>query len=500
MFDSVTNSETCPMKPEMICIFAVFFNRPELLTPVDFPRQKIVDFISRGRYFAKEPRYKPSAKSPEMRESHWFTLDVFFDSTSSIQVRWADWNHVFPYSVEPLKNMVQGMANDALESDLGGLVQFVANSTDAIWVHASETELTDGCRRMLDGLRAFLLEKLQGVLFVPGKGLDGNDSKVNFPDDVQHPQNTLIFGNAAKFGKNVGNYGIAISPDGKTIATVGDAGKKAGLWDAETGELKKVLVGHKQVTRSVAFSPDGRTVATGSEDKSAILWDAETGRTKKVLLGHWGIIGAVAFSPDGQLLATAGYDGTTILWNPTDGTKVATVQAHGRQVMALKEEGEKWYSWKNTPGCVCSVAFSPGGNLLATGGTDFTIRICAVASGELLQTFEGYVWPVIFSPDGKLLAAGSDGKLRLWQVTAGKVTTPVKFDADFGHALAFSPDGKTLAIGSSDTIIRLWDISRKKRVFACYGHLGAVSSVAFLPDGKRLVSAGDGTVRVWQLE
>lgn len=481
----------------MICHCAVFFKRPEPFKPVRLPGQLIVDFISGGRYFSKEPKYKPSAKSPQMKEPQWFALDVQFDpSRGPIQFRWSDWNHVFPYSVEPLRNMAQGMALDAQVSD--SLIQVVADSTDAIGVYADETDLGDDCRRMLADLQAFLLERLQGVLFVPGKGLHARDSDLTFPNDVRHPPDTLTF------GKKGGHYVIAVSPDGETIATVGDPGNKAGQWDAKTGELKKVLVGHKKASRSVAFSPDGITVATGSEDKSVILWDAATGNSRRVLLGHSGIVGALAFSPDGQLLASGGYDGTTILWRSSDGTKVASVQAHGLGVIGIKD-GEKWHSSKGAPASVCSVAFSPDGRLLASGGTDGTVRVCDVESGTVMKTLEGYAesaWPVVFSPDGKVLAAGSyDRKVRLWQVATGKLAGTVEGHADYVFALAFSPDGKTLATGSSDTLVRLWDIGRKQRLCTFYGHNAAVNSVGFLPDGKQLASASDdGTVRVWPLK
>src|SRR5262249_45438592 len=146
-----------------------------------------------------------------IREPQWLTLDVQLAATSGpIQVRWADWNHVFPYSFEPLRNMAHGMAIDAGASDSSGLVQLVNDSTDAIWVYAAETDLGDDCRRMLADLQRFLLEKLHGVLLVPGQGLHAKDLDLTFPNDVRHPPDTLTF------GKKGGRYVIAISPDGKT--------------------------------------------------------------------------------------------------------------------------------------------------------------------------------------------------------------------------------------------------------------------------------------------
>jgi WD40 repeat protein len=479
----------------MICHFAVFFNRPEPFKPISLPRSEIVAFISNGRYFAKKPKYSPPASASEIQEPQWLTLDVQpAPSKDRIQIRWSDWNHVFPYSVEPLRNMAQGMALDAQMS--GALVEFVANSTDAIGVYA-QANLDDECRRMLDDLQAFLVEMVQGIPFVPGKGLYAKQSGLPFPSDVRHPADTLMF------GKKRGKYAIAISPDGKTIATAGDPGNKACLWNANNGELKRTLVGHKKATRSVAFSSDGATLATASEDKSVILWDVNTGSSRKVLIGHAGIVASVTFSPDGRLLASGGYEGTVILWNPANGTRLAATQAHDPTVIGVKD-GEKWHSTRNRPASVCSVVFSPDGKLFASGGTDGTVRICAVESGTLVKTLEGYAesaWPVLFSPDGKVLAAGSyDRKVRLWKVATGELEGILDGHAAYIFALAFAPDGRTLATGSSDTLVRVWDIARMKRILTFYGHLAAVNSVAFFSGGNRLVSASDdGTVRVWPL-
>ncbi len=483
--------------------FAVLFTESDRSQPCSFARKEIVQFIQRGNFFTKEPKYKPAATSAEIDAPEWFALEICGDpSTDNFQIARLHCNH---YPNEFLKEMAKGLLMDVQGSKRETLLQMVADSTDVIYVHVDPTTLTPECRQMLNCLKAFLAARLHGFIFEPAKGFfDVNLRSLLTFSKKSHFFASIgarIFGNPRARGPS-----LAISVDAKTVGTTGSPGNKASLWDVRTGELISVLAGHKKPTRSIVFSPDGITVATGSNDKSIILWNKATGGFKKVLLGHTGIVGSLAVTPDGHLLASGGYDGKTILWDLPEGKKRSTISVHGRSVMGLID-GEKWYSAKPSRASptVCSVAFSPDGRLLASGGTDGTVRIVDVESSEIVRTLEGYAesaWPVVFSPDGALIAAGSyDGKVRIWNVDGGKLVGTLGDIGNYVFGLAFSPDGLRIATGSTDTLVRIWDLQKRKRICTFVGHREAVEDVAFFPDGKSVVSAShDGAVRIWTVE
>jgi roadblock/LC7 domain-containing protein len=198
-------------------------------------------------------------------------------------------------------------------------------------------------------------------------------------------------------GHTYGVHGVAFSPDGKLLATTSDDGT-ARLWDAATGHAIRTLTGHAFPVQAVAFSPDGKLLATASDDKTARLWDTATGHAVRTLTGHAGAVQAVAFSPDGRLLATASWEKKARLWDAATGHAIRTLTGHGYFLSA--------------------VAFSPDGKLLATASRDKTARLWDAATGHAIRTLTGHagaVGAVAFSPDGKLLATASfDGTARLW--------------------------------------------------------------------------------------
>ncbi len=490
------------MNEPTTCQFVVFFKRPEPFKPPEFPRQRIVDFIRRGDFFRKEPRFQPARTSPRLAEPQWFSLDIRVGPGNSfIHVHWSDWNHVSPHFLDPWKHLVQGILVDAHSPNVDGVTQGILDSTDGIWVLADPAALTDEFRKMLGGLRNYLAKTLAGIVFVPGEGVYDQDARLLVPlldARFKSSMHCQTFGNSrARY------YELAISPDANIIGTGGDPANKAMLWDAATGEAKQTLVGHKRTTRAIAFSPDGSVVATGSEDKLVILWETATGKARRSLFGHGGIVGALAFSPDGNILASGGYDGGVVFLDMPSGERRTRLDFHGSSVMGFVR-GTKWHSDKTQAGKVCSLAFSPDGMLLASGGTDGTVRLCDVNSGTLVRTLEGYpesAWPVAFSPNGKLLAAGSyDRTVRLWDVATGVMEGIIAGHAHYVFALAFSPDSRWLATGSTDTLVRVWDAATRVRLCTFHGHSEAVYSVKFFPDGRKLASAShDGTVRLWSL-
>jgi WD40 repeat protein len=271
---------------------------------------------------------------------------------------------------------------------------------------------------------------------------------------------------------------VAFSPDGKIVAS-SELGNWVHLWDAATGNEHRRFGGGKTLTsgaeeiHAIAFSPDGQRIITGGSASHAIvLWDVTTGKELVQLRGHQGPVFSVAYSPDNPTVASAGSDMSIRLWDTTTGQESRQLVGH-----------EGWVRY---------VAFSPDGTVLASCAE--TVRLWDVATGKELRRCDGHrfeVNSVTFSPDGKVLASGSDDKtIRLWDVGSGKQLGQFNGQMLFVLAVAFSPDGKDLASAEMDGTIRLWQAATAVQLRAFEGHEGPVASLAFSPDGKVLASAG----------
>jgi len=279
-------------------------------------------------------------------------------------------------------------------------------------------------------------------------------------------------------------FSVAFSPDGQTLAS-GNPDKTIKLWDAKTGRELRTLTGHSGWVECVAFSPDGQTLASsGSRDHTIKLWDVKTGRELRTLTGHSGWVECVAFSPDGQTLASASADTTIKLWYLKAGRELRTLTGHS--------------------GWVECVAFSPDGQTLASGSRDHTIKLWNVVLGRELRTLtghSGWVECVAFSPDGQTLASGSrDHTIKLWDVKTRRESQTLTGHSGEVLSIAFSPDGQTLASGSPDKTIKLWDAKTGRELRTLTGHSGVVLSIAFSPDGQTLASgSNDKTIKLWKL-
>ncbi|WEO96417.1 hypothetical protein A6P39_021605 [Streptomyces sp. FXJ1.172] len=282
-----------------------------------------------------------------------------------------------------------------------------------------------------------------------------------------------------------------------------DEGTYSRLISIVNAPLATSLPGHTGAVYLTSFSPDGKTLATASYDRTVRLWNVtDPSRPKplgKPLTGHTSWVSSAVFSPDGKTLASAGDDGTIRLWNVTDPARPVSLGA--------PLTGHR--------GTIYLVAFSPDGRTLASAGEDRTVRLWDVADPsrprqiDALRGHTAAVRCVAFSPDGRTLAAsGDDATIMLWNVAdprhAKRYDTALKGHTDLVHSVAFSPDGHTLASGSADDTVRLWNVSDPAHASGLgsplAGHTGPIWSVAFSPDGGRLAAASaDSTAMLWNV-
>jgi WD40 repeat protein len=288
-------------------------------------------------------------------------------------------------------------------------------------------------------------------------------------------------------------YSLAWTADGKVLASGGED-KNIVLWNTIDGHRIRILKGQKDAVFCLAFSPDNKRLASGngavdnglsvtllSTDKDVVLWDVRNGTPLRSLKGHKNSVTSVAFSPDGKMLASGSKE--IIIWDGTNGDYRETLQGHRDPVF--------------------SIAFSPEGTFLASAGNDREVVLWSMSKSATHQTLIGHKGPVksvAFSPDGKLLASGSEAnEVVLWDAIKGTRLKDLKGHSEPVNTVTFSTDGKLLASGGADKTIILWDVQTgepKKKLVAP----SSVYTIAFSPDGEQLASGGfDNNVTIWEI-
>ncbi|KIX02554.1 uncharacterized protein Z518_08495 [Rhinocladiella mackenziei CBS 650.93] len=274
---------------------------------------------------------------------------------------------------------------------------------------------------------------------------------------------------------------VAFSPDGTTLAS-GSDDKSVRVWDSATGIQLEQFNSHTDVVRSVSFSPDGTTIASGSSDTSVRVWDAATGMQLRKLVGHTDSVMSVAFSPDSIVIASGSWDRSVRIWDAATGRPLRQLTGH-------------IYS-------VRSVVFSPDGTTIVSSSGDWSVRIWDTATGRPLRQLVGHtdsVTSVAFSPDGTTIASSSDDRsVRVWDAATGVQLRQLDGHTYSVGSVVFSPDGTTIASGSFDKSVRIWDAATGWQLRQLVGHTDSVRSVAFSPDGTTIASGSfDKSVRIW---
>ncbi len=334
---------------------------------------------------------------------------------------------------------------------------------------------------------------VMGIGFAPdGKTLVMASTKIvrwNFDSGEAQATATGLFNG---YGEHWKGTLVGISPDCSQVGVGSDSGII--IWDATSGQKISTLRGHTDQVSSVAFSADGKTLVSGSWDRTVKLWDIATGKEKSTLRGHTNHVFDVAFSADSTVIASAGRDLTVRLWDATTGQPLTTFKGHS--------------------GAIATLAFSPVGNKLASGGRDYSVALWDTSirqnQSDILK-HDTRILAVAFAPDSRTFASGggfsngSDGTsvVRLWDVATA--TEQRKFEQPGScKVLAFSPDGKTLATGSTDNNVRLWDLAsgELKRTIPAPCNPGLtflIRCLSYSPDGTLLATNGEarGSINVW---
>ena len=287
-------------------------------------------------------------------------------------------------------------------------------------------------------------------------------------------------------------YSIAVSPDGRHIITgSGSDGRHTAsasevdtikIWDTATGSEVMTMHGHNDDVQAVALSPDGTRITSGDDEGVIKIWDTASGAELKTIQGHRDMIETIAFSPNGRRIVSGSDDDTIKIWNAVTGALEKTLTGH--------------------KGNIREVTYSPDGKLIVSGSSDDTIKMWDAQTGAEVRTLTGHdesVRAVAVSPDVSCIAsAGKDTTIKIWDVQTGDERITLHGHTDSINRIAFSPDSNRIASVSNDKTIRIWNVNTGKEERRLSGHAGGVCAVVFSLDGKQILSGSfDNTMKVW---
>ncbi|MEH2210519.1 WD40 repeat domain-containing protein [Nostoc sp.] len=355
----------------------------------------------------------------------------------------------------------------------------------------TELKLREQSARVLNLLPVQPLEGLVLAIQTMGENLEKYPNQLLAPvlGSLKEAMNTPTEANSLRGHEQEVNC-VAFSPDGKFIAS-GSSDSTVCLWNIIGNPTAQFLCGHEQEVNCLAFSPDGKFIVSGSIDGILCLWDLQGNLIAQPWQGHEEGVISVTFSPNGDgcanpsgvRIVSVGFDGIVCLWD--------------LQGNAITQP------WRGHKEGVISVAFSPNGDCIISVGFDGTVCLWDLQGNSITQPWHKHEAKIIcaaFSPDRKLIVSGSsDYTVRLWDIQGNPIGQPWHGHEGHVNSVAFSPDGKFIISGSCDRTIRLWNIDGNPITQPWRGHEGQVNSLAFSPDGKLIISGGDRTVRLWEL-
>ncbi|HSL42853.1 MAG TPA: hypothetical protein VK897_05440, partial [Anaerolineales bacterium] len=276
-------------------------------------------------------------------------------------------------------------------------------------------------------------------------------------------------------------FEVDISPDGKYLATGSEDGT-ARLWDLATGETIRTFSGHTSAIDGLAFSPDGKTLITGG-DQTVRLWDVATGEELQIFSGHTAGVGDVEFSPDGQSIVSSSGDQTARIWDVANGQTLHILTGHSSYLTR--------------------VTYSPDGKFVLTSSGDDSARLWDTATGDEVRVFADHsedVSAISYSPDGQYIATGDAQTVRLWEAVTGQLARKFSGHKAWVSSIEFSADGKFLLSSAGDRTVRLWELSTGETI-RVFNNPALVQDVAFSPDVTLIAAGGDDRIaRVWSLQ